>query len=520
MERNTPVIVGVGQFCGLKSEAPGNGSPVDLASHAATLALADARAESLERLRQQVDLVAFVKLFSDSAPHLRSPFGGSKKPARSVAHRLGLESARALYTEVGGNIPQKLVNRLCGEVSRGELRAALIVGAEALRTTSDAARSGKVLDWNEDPPGAMEDEGFGSLFVTMPELFHGIGPPVSTYPLFEHAIRGRRGSTVARHLRSMGELMAPFSRVAARNLHAMFPIERTAEELATVNEGNRWVGHPYPRLMNAQDKVDQSAAVLITSVAVARELGIDLARGVYLHGHADVSEKLTFLERVDYARPTAIRLGAMAALEMAGTSVPDLDFFDIYSCFPSAVTAGHEALGLDPADPRGLTVTGGLPFFGGPGNNYTLHAIAEMVLRLRAKPGSSGFVWGNGGHLTKHSFGIYSMRAPDVPWQEAPNAALQSAVNAEQSPPIDAHPSGAARIETYTVVHGKEGPASGIVIGRLADGGARFVANTPPDRRDILQWMVDNDALGVDGVVSSTHGRNQFIPNAVGGMGS
>ena len=53
--------------------------------------------------------------------------------------------------------------------------------------------------------------------------------------------------------------------------------------------------------------------------------------------------------------------------------------FDIYSCFPSSVNLGCDALGLDPFDPRGLTVTGGLPYAGGAASACLMHAIATMV---------------------------------------------------------------------------------------------------------------------------------------------
>ena len=69
-----------------------------------------------------------------------------------------------------------------------------------------------------------------------------------------------------------------------------------------------------------------------------------------------------------------------------------------------------DGLGLAVDDPRGLTLTGGLPFFGGPGNNYSMHAIAETVQRARQAPGSYGFVGANGGVMSKYSAGVYSTR--------------------------------------------------------------------------------------------------------------
>ena len=64
----------------------------------------------------------------------------------------------------------------------------------------------------------------------------------------------------------------------------------------------------------------------------------------------------------------------------------------------------------DPARP--LTLTGGLTFGGGPGNNYTTHGIAAMVTALRADPGAVGLVTGLGWYATKHAVGVLASRPP------------------------------------------------------------------------------------------------------------
>src|SRR4051794_35134793 len=101
-----------------------------------------------------------------------------------------------------------------------------------------------------------------------------------------------------------------------------------------------------------------------------------------------------------------MRLTGKRALEMAGVSLDDIALFDLYSCFPVAVEVGAEELGLALDDPRGLTVTGGLPYAGGPGNNYVMHSVAAMAEKLRGRPGAYGLVTGNGWYLTKQSTGV------------------------------------------------------------------------------------------------------------------
>ena len=84
--------------------------------------------------------------------------------------------------------------------------------------------------------------------------------------------------------------------------------------------------------------------------------------------------------RRNVAESPAVRESARIALHQAGLFVSDLEHFDIYSCFPSAVQIAMKEIGIKDDDPRPLTVTGGLPFFGGPGNNYSMHAIVSSKL--------------------------------------------------------------------------------------------------------------------------------------------
>jgi len=88
---------------------------------------------------------------------------------------------------------------------------------------------------------------------------------------------------------------------------------------------------------------------------------------------------------------------------MAGKTLNDAAVFDLYGCFPSAVEIACQEMDLAEDDPRDFTVTSGLPYFGGPGNNYAMPAIAAMVERLRKMPGSFGLVTANGNYVTKHA---------------------------------------------------------------------------------------------------------------------
>jgi acetyl-CoA C-acetyltransferase len=295
----------------------------------------------------------------------------------------------------------------------------------------------------------------------------------------------------------MGELFAPFSKVAADNPFAAAPVERSVDDLITVTERNRMICEPYPRLIVARDQVNQGAAAVLMSVGAARRLGVPEGNWVYLHGHADMEEQ-SLLQRPDLGHSPAAILAVREALAMSGVDVEDLATFDLYSCFPVPVFNICDGVGIAPDDPRGLTVTGGLPFFGGAGNNYSMHAVAETVARMRSAPGQFGLVGANGGIMSKYSVGIYS--TTPVEWKPDRSARLQEQLDGGPTVPVTETADGPATVETYTVRR-DGGKLTGIIIGRLDADQSRFLATTEDD--DLIAVLTDDDPLGRSVVVRS-----------------
>ncbi len=298
----------------------------------------------------------------------------------------------------------------------------LLFGSEAISTVEHFAGKrgddpGKP-DFTEHAGGSLDDRGYGLEGLVSRHLAaHGLTGAPSQYALIDNARRARLKLNRAEYAAAMGALFAPFTRVAAANPHASAPVERSAAELVTPTEANRLIADPYTRYIVAREKVNQGAAVLLMSVVAARRLGVPEDRLVFLHGHADLRER-ALVERADLSRSPAAVMAAGHALEMAGIKADDLATIDLYSCFPAPVFNICDGLGIAPDDPRGLTLTGGLPFFGGAGNNYSMHAIAETVQRARSNPGSFGFVGANGGIMSKYSAGVYS--STPAPWTAGP----------------------------------------------------------------------------------------------------
>ena len=391
-----------------------------------------------------------------------------------------------------------------------KIEAALIAGGESLATQKAAQRAKIELDWNEDAGGTPEMWGVETRGWNDNEDRHRMAGAIFAYPMIENGIRTHLQRSIADHRAAMGELFAGFAAVAAANPLADRRNGFSAEEIATVSADNPYIGFPYTKLMNSNAFIDQAAAVILMSVAKARSLGIPEEKWVYLHGCADAYDHWFLSDRKNFHSSPAMRLTAREAFAMAGCTIDDVAHIDLYSCFPSAVQIACDEMGIAPDDPRGLTVTGGLPYFGGPGNNYVTHSIAEMMNRVRQAPGSKGLVTANGNYVTKQSAGIYSTAPPSQPFAPKDPKVYQAEIDADKGPrSIDAA-DGAAAIETYTVMHDRQGPSYSILFGRLEDG-SRFIANTPEDPA-LLRDMTERDYVGATGRVQSSGERNVFVP--------
>jgi len=493
---NYPVLIGAGQLTNRPKTIDEAIEPMELMERVAREAGKDA---GLPGLLENLDSVQVVNMLSWSytdAPGM-------------LAAKVGAEPRHTVYSPIGGETPQRLINDTAHAIVEGRVRLALLAGAEAMESRRLARKLDAKLPWERGTPQRIDGENRPGFTET--EARHGAATPTRVYPLFENAIRAHLGRSIEEHQRKLGELCSRFASVAEANPYAWFPNARSPEEIATVRADNRMVGFPYPKLMNAIIETDQAAAVIMTGSQTARELRIPEERWVYLHGCGDATDKWFVSERVDYHSSPAIRAATQRALSMAGIGVDDIAMFDLYSCFPSAVELALDALSLKPDDPRLLTVTGGLPYAGGPGNNYVMHSVASMVQRLREAPGEFGLVTGLGWFSTKHSAGVYSARRPEGEWQRTDPPVDQRGIDAMESPPFVEQAEGDATVETYTVIFNREGePEQGIVIGRLNNGAKpRFFANTPPDC-DLMLVMTREEFVGRRGKVRLEDGRNLF----------
>lgn len=506
----TPVIVGVGQFVE-RIDAHGyvGLSFADLSERAATSALADTGAAA--RVAPSIKAVGAIRTFEESGA-MQVPFGRAERMPLALARRLGIVPSVAILEKVGGQSPLALLADLGGRIARGEVPAALMFGSEAISTVRYLVSKGEARDWAEsDDPEAIDaewiDKGMGFEGTLSPmSIAHGIRTPVTAYALCENARRGRLALSRASYAQEMGRLFAPFTQVAARNPYSSATVApMSSDEIATPGERNRMIADPYPLKLVSRDQVNQAAAMVLMSVDAARAAGVPEDRWVYLHGAALANER-EILDRPDVGAYPAANAAIASALATAGKSADQIAVFDFYSCFPVPVfNAAIDGLGMAPDDPRGLTVTGGLPYFGGAGNNYSMHAFATMVERLRAAPASFGLVGLNGGFQSKYGAAVLST-LPRA-WPRCANASVQAALDAAPKAQLAAVAEGKGRIGTYTVTYAKGLPEQVIVIGEM-DNGGRFIAMSR--EAEVLAAALAIDPLGRTVDVTPGDKRNTF----------
>ena len=495
-ENTTPVLVGAGQITAREPDA--ERTPIGLIADAARAAAADC---GVAGVLDQIQSLTCLNILAPAYPDAPG----------SLARCLGIDPGERFYTPIGGNMGQWLVGYYASRIAAGELDCALIAGGEALATQmrgQGAGLSGVIDNASGESPRLLGDDRAPTLAT---EQHHGLDLPIQIYPLFEQALRGRYGHGPVEHRRMLGESYARFNAVAVNNPQAWRREPLSAADIAERTPRNRMVGAPYTKQMNAIIAVDQSAALVMMSAARARELGIDPERWVYPLAAADAHERWFVSERADLSRSPAITACGERLFAASGLAIDDIDHIDLYSCFPSAVQIARDALGIAAHDPRPLTVTGGLAFHGGPGNNYCTHAIAEVMARIRADRSATGLVSGVGWYMSKHSLGLYGGHPPSGGWQPVDTAGLQAEIDAGPGVDVVEQAEGTGRIETYTVMHDRtDRPVQGIVLGRLRDG-RRFVANTPADQ-DLLAAMTTEEFLDQPGRVHHDGRRNLFTP--------
>ena len=390
-------------------------------------------------------------------------------PAQRLADRLGLDGVRTGTSILAGTAPQRLLDESALRILRGDSDVEVVVGAEAAATRHRHQTEGGLPDWSfpadEQPEIPVDlDE-----WYLPTELAHGVVPAYVTFALLEQARWADHGGPEF----GRGHLTAVLDELNARAAdvpEAWIRERRSGAELLQADPSNRHVSYPYTVRTTAMPRVDMAAANVLVAHEQADRWGVPPERRLYLRGWGFARDAVHVAARRDLGSSAGMAAATGQAFQMSGLSVGDVDVFDLYSCFGSAVQFAVDALGLDPADPRPLTVTGGLPYHGGPGSNYTSHSLSHLVTEVREGRAATGLITGVGMHMTKHVAALWSVEPGPiaVPLTDGPQ---RYGPDDSELPVVADSATGVVRLRSATTVRmsASDEPFA-VVIAELDDG--------------------------------------------------
>jgi acetyl-CoA C-acetyltransferase len=476
---HTPVIVGVGFHDEPTADPLACAEPYALMVRAVRRAAEDAGSADLVR-----------QLESISVPQGMWQY---RNPGKLVADALGCPGATSVIADLGV-LQLTLLDDLCRAVARGEQTLGVVTGGEAqFRELRSMITRQPVAD-TEQPDGTPLPD----VHHTSPDPFcsdlepaRGLNVPVEYFAIIESALRHADGLDVETHRDRLARLYADFSAIAAANPRAWRREPVSADEIRNPSARNAMLAFPYTKRHCSQWNVNQAVAILVCSAERADALGLPRDGWIYPLA-AVVSRHVVVLaqQRRLHSHPGTVLSGERART-LAGVATSDVTAAELYSCFPSAIQSFARDLRLDDACP--LTVTGAMPFAGGPFNHFSLNGVARMAEVLREGRSSRrvGLVSNLSGIFGKQACALFS-NVPSPDGYRYEDVTAEVAAMDVPLPLVDDHV-GPATIVGYTVVFVGGEPSHAVAICDTPDG-ARTVVRS--DDGAVLASMMREEFCG------------------------
>jgi acetyl-CoA C-acetyltransferase len=382
-------------------------------------------------------------------------------------------------------------------IRSGGSEIAIVCGGESLASVKRYKAKGASPDWSHAArPGSEQNFDRRRLPAEVAAgMAEGVGV-VYGFAIRDIARRAHLGIEPAVYRREMGEIASGMTQVASANPHAWFRDSRTADFLIEARPDNRMISYPYAKHMVAIIDVDIAGALILMSSAEADRREVAQERRVYPWNGCFSEDRGYAIMQPHLWRSEAMNAASRAVLDAAGLTMDEVSHVDLYSCFPAAINFARDALDIHDRSGERLTVTGGLPYGGGPASSYMITSLVKMTERLRADPGSVGLVSGLGkSQMIHHAFGLYSTRPPQEQGvQPVDERVIQGELDKVRLVDLVDQHQGAATIAGYTIVYDSLGEIShGVAVCDLP-GGERCYARLV--ERDLLREGEARELVG------------------------
>ena len=328
-----------------------------------------------------------------------------RDPGKWIAERNNIQSAVTSVTKIGV-LQQNLINSACDDIAQGKIRASLIVGGEARYKKILALKENKEfieteLNINPDFYVKAADE-----LQTKDEQDELGLMAVGYYAILETAYRKKNGLSLQEHKDKISNMYADFSKVAANNPDGWIDSMKSAEDIKQVSKENPLQALPYNKLHCTSWNVNQASAMILCSEDLADKLGIPKNKRVYPLASSETNHMIAPIQRPELSESIGLDLAASFIKNICDKHKIQPNIYDLYSCFPVAVQMFADSLNLGSEDVK--TVTGGMPFAGGPLNNYMIHSTVKIISEIRNNHSNIGLVTGVSGMMTKQAFALWA----------------------------------------------------------------------------------------------------------------
>tara|TARA_B100001094_G_scaffold233911_1_gene228826 strand:+ start:2045 stop:3493 length:1449 start_codon:yes stop_codon:yes gene_type:complete len=369
-----------------------------------------------------------------------------RDPGKWIAKRNDFKNVKTSVSKIGV-LQQNLLNAACNKILNGEINASLILGGESrykmLRSQIENQKYiATELNTNPDNYIKAADD------LTLKEEERELGSmAVGYYAILESAFRASSKKELKDHNRDIANLYSSFSQLASDNDAGWIDKPIEASLIEQQSKKNPLQAYPYNKYHCTSWNVNQSCAIIICSESLADKLDIPISKRVYPLASSETNHMIPTLQRPDLINPIGMKLAANFILDICKENKLKVDDYDLYSCFPVAVQMFAKSLGLNSNSQ--MTITGGMPFAGGPLNSYVLHSTVKLISRIRERKNGLGIITGVSGMMTKQSYALWS-KNPDISFTH--KDFTDNAKHLEKPVEISNQQKGEGRIIGYTII--------------------------------------------------------------------
>ena len=417
-------------------------------------------------------------------------FWSYKDPGKWIANNNNFKNNPTTYVSKIGVLQQSLINQAIQKIQNKEINASLIVGGESRYKMIRALKERK--DYKETPLNTSPDyyqEANTDLYLEK-EIDELSLMAVGYYAIMENAYRYSKGRKISKHNKKLAKLYEEFSKVAIKNKNSWSNEKYSTQDIIKSSLKNSYQAFPYNKLHCTSWNVNQASALILCSEDVADKLSIPKKQRIYPLASSENNHMLALIQRENLVNPVGMKLAANYIKDILSLHNRDINYYDLYSCFPIAVQMFSDSLELDLSTP--LTITGGMSFAGGPLNHYVLSSTTQLLDKLKKNKDKIGLITGVSGLMTKQSYALWSNKyIDDFSLADVSHQAKEL----DKPMTLSNKNSGTAKIVGYTIILDKNKNKKAVIYAEL-ENKKRVILNSKNQEliksMEKVEWIEKN----------------------------